>query len=1236
MLETVPADYAQRIKQLRQRFGLTQMAMAELMGVSFASINRWENAQNKPSLLAWKQISRAEILGLKALSKDYSSEQIPVSSIYTNRETIRTIGEQKPEYGSQAVSKPVLDFSTPSEIVRVVAEGERLAYGHLFNPAFAAETSRIDALPHQRIAVYDAMLTQPRLRFLLADDAGAGKTIMAGLYIREMLARRLIRRVLIVPPAGLVSNWDREMHTLFSLPFRVVVGSEARSGNPFIESESDLLIVSIDTLASERMFSRLRESEVPPYDLVIFDESHKLSADRQSDFTVRKTDRYKLAEALAGVRVDDEQWQLSWSARHLLLLTATPHMGKDYPYYCLWKLLEPELLSTFDAFGAYPADARKRHFIRRTKEEMVRFDGSSIYPKRVSDTLSYDLTQGTISEQRLYDETTNYIETYYNRARILNRSAARLAMSIFQRRLASSTYALMRSFERRIDKLEKLIEDIRSGKLSIEALQAIQRKLEGLQDPLDEKTADEEENPVDGGEEVEVVEEQLLAGLVAVSLADLEAERIQVGRLLELARRVYDQGQESKFERLRQILHDPEFQNHKMIIFTEHRDTLEFLVRRLEGIGYAGQVAQIHGGMSTQPDSATSLSDRDEQVEFFRRPADQGGARFLVATDAAGEGINLQFCWLMINYDVPWNPARLEQRMGRIHRYKQTHDPVVILNLVAGKTREGRVLKTLLDKLERIRRELGSDKVFDVVGRLFEGVSLRSYMEHVFTEQDVQGVEKEIEGKLTPEQVRALEARERRLYGDGGDVKHELPRLQEALSQETYRRLLPGYVRRFVEKALPILDIGIEGDLDGEFSLTPLKPGALDPLWPVLEAYPADSRKKLAIFRREGSDSQDAVSLHPGEPLFDHLRAYVCSKFGSSSLQGGVFIDPTASQPYLYHLALVEVVCQGDPALPGLAQEQMLECRLVGLRQEANGDISGAPVEELLLLRGGDGQGAKALPLIASVSDLKKLAEAYILERVARNLADAQRQSLLKSLPERLDFLRRGYDYQDAELAAARAKLTEKARDGDVHAKAELTRIKARQRSLADQRNLAMRTATREPEMIIPGEITFLAHALVLPSSDPEDQVRRDQEIEMIAMRLAIAYEEFQGATVKDVSTKDKASAAGLGEFPGFDLYSCRPGGLERAIEVKGRASMGDIDISENEWAKACNLRERYWLYVVFNCTSAHPRLIRIHDPWSKLLVKARGFILDQQDIILYEAINDGNQLSYQIINGRG
>jgi len=399
-------------------------------------------------------------------------------------------------------------------------------------------------------------------------------------------------------------------------------------------------------------------------------------------------------------------------------------MGKDFPYYGLWRLLAPEVLATFDAFNAYPMDARRRHFIRRTKEEMVRFDGSSIYPTRISDTLSYDLTQGEISEQRLYDETTSYIRTYYNRARILTRSAARLAMSVFQRRLASSTYALMRSFERRLEKLDRLIDDIRAGRLTHEGLIALQRRLEGLHDVFDEMTADEEEVE-DGHEQNEIVEAQALGGVIAVSLTELQAERLQVQGLLDLARRVYETNEESKFEKLREILRDQRFKDEKLIIFTEHRDTLEFLMRRLKGLGFTGKVARIHGGMDYR--------EREEQVAFFRGPPPDNGATYLVATDAAGEGINLQFCWLMVNYDIPWNPARLEQRMGRIHRYGQKHDPVIVLNLVAGKTREGRVLKTLLEKLERIRRELGSDKVFDVIGRLLEGVSLKEYMEQAVT-----------------------------------------------------------------------------------------------------------------------------------------------------------------------------------------------------------------------------------------------------------------------------------------------------------------------------------------------------------------------------------------------------------------------------------------------------------------------------------------------------------------------
>jgi hypothetical protein len=906
-----------------------------------------------------------------------------------------------------------------------------------------------------------------------------------------------------------------------------------------------------------------------------------------------------LAEALAGILSEDERWSLSWAVHHLLLLTATPHMGKDFPYYCLWRLLEPDALSTIDAFNAYPADARQHHFIRRTKEELVDFTEQPLYPQRISDTLSYTLTQGEISEQQLYDATTQYIQTNYNRARMLNRSAARLAMSVFQRRLASSTYALLRSFERRADKLKKLIDDMRTGRLTATQLQAEQRTLDAVKDPLDVTTADEEE-VVEGEEEHERSEDELLGGVLATSLADLEQELAQVRWLLDLARRVYTDGEESKFEKLREILCDPRYQHEKLIIFTEHRDTLDFLVHRLEGMGFTGQIAQIHGGMNYQ--------EREGQVTSFRRPVGEGGALYLVATDAAGEGINLQVCWLMVNYDIPWNPARLEQRMGRIHRYGQKHDPVIILNLVAGKTREGRVLQTLLKKLEDIRKELGNDKVFDVIGKLFEGLSLREYMEQIAASGNEHPVQQRIDGKLTPEQVRALEAREHALYGDGGAVKSQLPRLRADMEQETYQRLLPGYVRHFIEQAAPFIDIGIEGDMDGSFTLRPLKPGAMDWLLPILETYPLPMRDRYTVYPPR--DGPLALFMHPGELAFDRFRAYFRDRFSGQALQGAVFVDPTAERPYFYHLAQVVIARQADPALRALSCDEIVEFRLVGLKHEEGSDVVECPAEQLLLLRGSDYLPPSAILFAATADRSCELARAYALAHIAEGAAEQHRERLRQSLPERTIFLERGFAYQAAELAEARSRLSEKASAGNPHAKGELTKIKARQREVQAHKDEALAVLRLEPELIMPGETTFLAHALVVPSSDPEDQKRYDANVEAIAMQVVRAYEEASGAIVHDVSTAERALAAGLEAWPGFDLRSHRPSGEILAIEVKGRGGIGDVELTENEYIRACNLRDRYWLYVVYDCAKAAPRLLRIQNPFGKLIVRQKGSVI--------------------------
>ena len=1160
-------DYAIQIKSLRAKLGLTQVNLAERLGVSFPTVNRWENGKTKPSQLAWDRLLEIE------------SEADPDS---------RLAEPEPPPYNA---APPMLDFTAKPDIVRSLVEGERLSFGHLANPAFATEIASIDPLPHQRIAVYDHMLKQARLRFLLADDAGAGKTIMTGLYIREMLSRRLLKRVLIIPPAGLVGNWQRELQLLFSLPFQIIGGGDARNENPFSGTGSDRVIVSVDTLAGEKVFSRLSDNVVEPYELVVFDEAHKLSCDRGADFRVRKTDRYKLAEVIAGVQNGDRGWHLPWHAHHLLLLTATPHMGKEFPYYALWRLLEPEVLTTMDAFDQFPTEQRHRYFIRRTKEEMVRLDGQPLYPKRICSTLTYALSQGEISEQTLYDETTEYLRYVYNRAKLLNQSAARLAMGVFQRRLASSTYALLSSFNRRIEKLDKIIDDVQSGRITIEQLITLQRRIREDDDVFESKSADEESSE-GGAEENQVGEDALLQGVIAASLADLVAEKEQVLHLRDLADKV--SGVESKFEKLTEIVTEEKYSHEKLLIFTEHRDTLEFLMRRLSGLGFTDQIAHIHGGMHYEV--------RQEQIERFRRPGSEGGARFMICTDAAAEGVNLQFCWIMINYDVPWNPARLEQRMGRIHRYGQTHDPVVILNLVAPETREGHVLKTLLDKLEKVRKQLKSDKVFDSIGRIFSEVSIKAYMERLAIGDNVDEIARELDGRLTKEQVKAIEDRERRLFGDGGDVKKELPRLRESIEHETYFRLLPGYVRKFISSAAPLIGIEVEGDLGGHFSFRPTWKGAIDPLLSAIEAYPPAQSKRLSILRPD--DRQSCIWVHPGEPVFECFRELVRQKLGKEALRGAVFVDPTADKPYLFHLARLTVVRRADPEIHELAHEETVECRLFGVQQTEGAEISACPVEHLLLLRGGHGLPPQAQRLAVDAHRQSEHAKAYLSERVCRMLAVECREKRLASLPERETFVRRGYDFQEAELASARIKMSQKARTGNKGAAAELTHIKAEQRDLGYRRDRALTFIRREPELLVPGDVDFIAHALVAPSTDPTELAWRDANVEQIAMDLVKASEEAEGASVRFVHTPKLARSAGLPDHPGFDVLSIRPGNRQRCIEVKGRVGAGDVEITDNEWARACNLRQDYWLYVIYHCGTPTPQLVRVQDPFGSLLVR--------------------------------
>ncbi len=1075
-----------------------------------------------------------------------------------------------------------LDFTGDPERLSLFVERLRLKHGYQFNPAFASEISRIHPLPHQRIAVYHHMLGEDPLRFLLADDAGAGKTIMTGLYVREMLMRRRIRRVLIVPPAGLVGNWERELSTLFRLQFRIVSGPDTRTGNPFSGPDGDLAIVSVDTLWGESAFAALADPETVPYDLVVFDEAHKLSASAERG-RVRKTQRYKLAEALAGCPPSSEYRALAWSARNLLLLTATPHMGKDSPYHHLWRLLDHLVFGAEEAFRKVSSATRARHFIRRTKEEMVDFDGRPIFRERHCDTFGYDLTLGTDGERALYDRTTSYLLHTYNLASG-NQQAARLAMGVFQRRLASSTWALLKSFERRIAKLGQVADDLEVGRVGLGDLRSAQGALTAMYsaDYFDEHDASDDLDDDALREKSAEYEESVLGAIVAVTAEELRGEIRTLEDLSIHARRLVASGYESKFERLREVLEHPDQAGEKWLVFSEHRDTVEYIVERLEGLGYAGLVASIHGGMAWQ--------EREEQVERFRDPA---GARFLVATDAAGEGINLQFCRLMVNYDIPWNPARLEQRMGRIHRYGQKHD-VRIVNLVSADTREGRVLQVLLERLDAIRRELRSDKVFDVIGRLFENESLTEYMRDALSDEGERRSRVRLETALTGGAVSGIGAQERKHYGSGGDVALRLPAMRGELDRERYLHLLPAHVRRFVERACPLLGLRVRGHLDESFSLVPGRAGALDPLLQGLETYPADARERLRV--RRPAANERCVWLHPGEPVFDAMCAEVAARCREDAFRGAIFVDPQAESPCLLHLG--EIGVDEEPADTAVPARETLARQLVVLRQDEDGSVSRVSPDAFAFLQNASHVPPGAVPLAAIAARLRRGA-ASRLEEEAERLVSERRAALEAELPGRRKRVGINFNLRLAELAKRRGTLSKDERTGPD----EMEKVVRDQRELAEQRTLALRDLDAAPGRVVPGAVRFLAHALVLPATGDEEREAFDADVEKVAMAVATEWERSRGAEVKDVSTAPLAREAGLPDHPGFDLLAEDADGGNRLIEVKGRTGRAGVWMEENEYRAACNLGTDYWLYVVLDCASSVPHLSRVRDPFAKLLM---------------------------------
>ncbi len=1129
--------------------GFSQVEFARALGVSFTTVNRWENDKATPQ---GDRIDRIQELAAR-------------------KEAQTSLG-----YEIHDAIPATLNFEGDPEAIKLVVDAHRLRNGHQFNKAFGLELSRVVPLPHQRVAVYEHMLPQNPLRFLLADDAGAGKTVMTGLHIREMLNRGRLRRVLICCPAGLTWNWQRELRNFFDLEFRILRGQDFQNGDP-LASDEGLFIISVDTAATESIRERLGSAQ---FDLVVFDEAHKLSwADgRRLD---SKTKRYRLAEVLA-------------KATHLLLLTATPHMGKQFPYFALWRLLDMNVFSTMEALGEMGQEKRRKFFIRRLKEEMVDYQGQPIYKPRLCQTVKFELSR---QERSFYDQSSDYLRWSFENNRSLNKNAAAMVVAVLQRRLASSTYAMVQSLERR----RKRIMDADTA----DTVPSAERLLE----QFDTTTADDSEPTDRGTESQERVEEQALTLAKPQSGKQREKELAYLDEIIKQGEEILSAQYETKFLKLRELVDAAEFQHERLLIFTEHRDTLEHLQHRFEALGYTGQIAAIHGGMDVE--------DRERQRIFFMPPAerrrqnlpnpDAPSARIMLATDAAGEGINLQFAWLMVNFDVPWNPARLEQRMGRLHRFGQRHDEVRIFNFIADKTREGDVLATLLAKLDEARRELCTDKVFDVIGQQLQEVSIRDLLREALFETAPYSAQKQLDNMFATQRLRAAVEEQRKQASSFGDVAKRLGQLNAEIEIERFNQLLPAYVQNFAEKALPRLGFEIDGDLNQRARLN--RTSGSNWIEPLASHWRGGLPPYISV-RRDGSAGSDAAPiafLRPGEPLFNAFCDETIRRFGNDAWRGGFFLDPLAEQPYYAAL----YVCQlGERSLRGGdAKPRLLERRLVGLRWDSTGQFTACAPNHLIALVGAPPSLAwKAGTLLQSPLDQVHRADAYARMEAETTFLQQARAAVRAESSARLEDLQRGFDFSAGEMAERRVDYARRVRDGDEQAAAQLELVKREQSRIEQEKAEALLYEQRRGDLLDIITLDRIAVALVIPDQSQEALESYDKNIEAIAVRVAINYElDKHKAKVFDVSSPHLAR--------GYDLESHRLNGEKIVIEVKGRAGRGQVHLTENEWPTAANVREKYWLYVVTDCAT-EPRLFRVQDPVRLAFKTRQSFTLNIGDIM--------------------
>src|SRR5579884_644453 len=1078
-------------------------------------------------------------------------------------------------------------FDADGALFRLLSEANRIRLAYLFDPLLAVHTALVEPLPHQITAVYGEMLSRQPLRFLLADDPGAGKTIMTGLLIKELIARGDLQRCLIVCPGNLVEQWQDELDRRFHLPFDIMTNDAleaARTGNWF--NEVSLAICRLDKLSrDEDAQAKLMQTD---WDLIVCDEAHKLSATYFGN-EVKYTKRYRLGQLLSTL------------TRHFLLLTATPHNGKEADFQLFMALLDGDRFEGKFRDGVHVTDASDM-MRRLVKEQLLKFDGTPLFPERRAYTVNYALSD---AEAELYKEVTDYVREEFNRAEALQNEGRKgtvgFALTILQRRLASSPEAIYQSIRRRRERLEKRLREEQLLKRGAEVAVDLNAGLPAL-------TTDDIEDLDDAlDSEVETNEERVVDQATAArTIAELRAEIAQLLDLERMALRVRQSGADRKWDELSRLLQnntemfDAEGHRRKLVIFTEHRDTLNYLTEKIRAlIGRPEAVVIIHGGIGRE--------DRRKAEEAFKHDKE---VEILVATDAAGEGINLQRAHLMVNYDLPWNPNRLEQRFGRIHRIGQT-EVCHLWNLVARDTREGEVYHRLLEKLDEERGALGG-QVFDVLGQLtFDDRPLRDLLLDAVRYGDQPAVKARlfqvVDQALDRRHLREL-VEERALTRDAMDVT-KVRQIREEMERAETRRLQPHFIAAFFLEAFRLLGGTIHEREPKRYEIKHVPAVIRNRDREIGRGEAVLTRYERIAFEKDlisVSGKPLAAFVCPGHPLLDATLDLIIERHRDLLKRGAILIDDTDDGEQVRALLYLEHAIQ-DARTDRAGNRRVVSKRMQFVEIDAQGHAVNAGPAPYLDYRPLTTEETQVIERLQPPEWMRGDLEGRAMEHAAIHL-----------VPQHLDELRRRKEELiDKTKAAVQDRLTKEINYWD-HRAAQLKdqelagRVNARLNSgLARQRadELTARLHQRLTELEQQRKLSalppvVLGGALIVPigllrklqgkgESLPPAFAQNTEHSERLAMQAVMESERQLGYVPHDVSDQNL----------GYDIESAIPGtGSLRFIEVKGRIRGAQtVTVTKNEILTCLNRPDEYILAICLidgeNVEVRHVRQPFVREP---------------------------------------